>query len=108
MPDKTWKKRERQAAGLLGVNRAPLSGGNGRQTRSDSLHPSIFLETKMRAKCTARTLWNETKALAKAEGKIPVLALYEKGKHGALIVVHQDDLRAVAMEMVMGEGLPGD
>ena len=44
MSDKTWKARERQVAKLLGTERTPLSGGNGKQTRSDSLSAEFFVE----------------------------------------------------------------
>jgi hypothetical protein len=41
---------------------------------------------------------DETKAKAKKEGKLPVLALFDKGRPGFLIVVRSDDLAAVAAE----------
>jgi hypothetical protein len=94
----TWKRRERDAAGLFGSRRKPGSGSGGRddETRSDSVHPQLFIETKLRASSATRRLWEETRALARREDKTPVLALFAKGKPGALLVVHQDDLAAVA------------
>jgi hypothetical protein len=98
---RTWQRKEQQAANLFGSRRKVLSGSSGRddETRSDSVHPRLFVETKLRASSATRSLWEQTKALARREGKVPVLALYAKGKPGALLVVHEDDLAAVAAEL---------
>jgi hypothetical protein len=37
--------------------------------------------------------------LAKREAKTPVLVLFDKGRRGALVVAHQDDLAIVAAEL---------
>jgi hypothetical protein len=97
----TWKKREGQAAALFGARRQVLSGSSGRDdaaTCSDSTHPRLYLECKLRAASAVRNLWEVTRDAARREGKTPVLALYAKGKPGALIVVHEDDLEVVAAE----------
>lgn len=90
----SWKRRERQAAALFGARRQPLSGSAGRPGRSssDSDHPTLYVETKLRASCAARALWEDVAAKARAEGKTPVVALASKGKPGILVVVHQDHL----------------
>jgi hypothetical protein len=100
----SWKRRERNAAAIFGAKRKPLSGSCGRddETRSDSTHPTLFIETKLRAASAARSLWEQTRDLARREGKTPVLTLYSKGKPGALIVVHEDDLAVVAAELAAG------
>jgi len=97
----TWKARERKAARLFGAERQPLSGSGGRpdQTRSDSTHPALFIETKLRASSAVRTLWEQTRELAKLEHKTPVLVLFAKGKRGGLVVAHADDLAIVAAEL---------
>jgi hypothetical protein len=102
----TWKRRERQAAHLFGAERQPGSGSAGRadQTRSDSTHDHLFVETKLRASPAIRTLWEKTAALARREGKVPVLAIYAKGKPGALIVVHEMHLANVAAELKTAPG----
>lgn len=96
----TWKKRERNAAALFGARRQPGSGSGGRpdETRSDSRHPRLFLECKLRQKHTVVTLWDETKTLAAREGKTPVLMLSEKGRPGQWIVVHSGDLDTLIVE----------
>lgn len=88
----TWKQRERDAAALFDSVRTPLSGSNSGITASDSLHPELYIETKLRAKSSLRSLWANTAMKAAKEEKVPILVIYDKGKHGGLIVVHQDDL----------------
>jgi hypothetical protein len=97
----TWKRRERDGAGLFGARRQPGSGSSGRadQTRSDSTHERLYIETKLRAASSVRSLWERTREQARREGKTPVLVLYAKGKPGGLIVAHQDDVAAVAAEL---------
>lgn len=80
--DKSWKAFERHCAGLLDTVRTPLSGGmSGHGTRSDTLHPKVFLEAKHTkgVKSAFFTLWENTKKLAKREGKIPAVAMRKKG-----------------------------
>ena len=82
MPDKAWKKRERDVANYFNGKRTPLSGGNGKVTRADVIHEDLFIECKLRAKHTAISLWDDTAKLAKEEGKTPVIALCEKIDRG--------------------------
>lgn len=98
----TWKARERQAAAIFGTRRQIGSGSGGRadQTRSDSLHPRIFLETKLRASSAVRTLFDKTAVMAKKEGKVPCLAIFDKGRQGALLVFHADNLIEIAAELL--------
>ena len=92
MADKAWKKRERDVAGYFNGQRTPLSGGNGKITRADVIHESLFIECKLRAKHTVVTLWDQTAKLAKFEGKTPVIALCEKNRPGFWVMVHSSDL----------------
>jgi len=91
----TWKQRERQAAKLFGSERTPLSGGNSKITRSDSLHDELYLECKHRNKSSLWNLYKETKEKAKKENKVPVLSIGLLGANGSLIVIHSDDLKNV-------------
>jgi hypothetical protein len=97
----TWKRRERDAARLFGAERQPGSGSCGRndRTRSDSTHQRLYIETKLRAESSVRSLWDKTAALARREGKTPVLMLYAKGKTGGLVVCHESHLLAIAGEL---------
>ena len=94
MSDKAWKQAERRAAAIFDTKRQRCSGSGGREdeTRSDSKHPKLFLETKLHAYHAARTLFDATKELAKKEGKLPVLMLATKNRPGFLVCVHSDDL----------------
>ena len=97
----SWKRRERDAAGLFGAQRQVLSGscGRGERGRSDTTHERLYVESKLRASSSVRSLWEKTRDLARRERKVPVVALYDKRKPGALIVVHENDLAAVAAEL---------
>ena len=99
MPDRAWKKRERQTARWFGARRTIGSGCGGPATSaSDSTHKSLFIETKLRRKHSAVTLWDKTKALAGQEGKIPVVALAEHRRPGFWLMIHADDFEAVLWE----------
>lgn len=91
-----WKRREAQAAALVGARRQRCSGSSGRPdcSRSDSTHPSLFIETKLRMSHAARKLHDAVKIHAEREHKTPVLMLADKGRPGVLICVHSDHLDA--------------
>ena len=91
----TWKKFEARVARMFGSKRAPLSGINGGVTASDSLSPDFFVECKMRKKHALWSLFDDTRAKAKKESKVPVLAVGETNRKGALICIHSDDLGRV-------------
>ena len=90
MADKTWKAFERRVARFFGTERNALSGGNSKLTRSDSLHPKLFVEAKQRQRFAVVRLWDATKRLADREQKTPVVCLSEKGRPGFWILVHSD------------------
>ena len=93
----TWKSIERKTARFFGSERTALSGGNSKITRSDSLHDTLFIETKYRVAHSAVTLWRSTKELADIEDKIPVVCLAEKGARGGFwILCKSSDLQAIA------------
>ena len=94
-PTKTWKSFELRIARFFGEERNPLSGGNSKHTRSDSLHPELFIECKWRQKSSLVTLYKSTKELAKKENKIPVLAITDKTTKDDLIVMKKEDLLKV-------------
>jgi len=87
MPDKAWKAFERRIAKSLGTERTPLSGGASRHTRSDTLHPELFVECKLRAHSPTYIWFNVTQAWAKEEKKIPVVALHQRGARTTLALI---------------------
>ena len=92
----TWKSFERQVAAFFGTERTPLSGGNSKITRSDTLHQSLFIECKQREFMAVWGLWEATKAMADKEHKVPVLALKQNHKPGFLLCVHANDLSTLS------------
>jgi hypothetical protein len=106
----TWKRRERQAPLGFGVKRQRCSGSSGRAdcSRSDSTHPTLFLETKLRTAHAAVALLDATRRLAKKEGKVPVVALASKGRPGLVLVLAIEDLAVVAREYEKVNALPAD
>ena len=90
--DKSWKQFERRVARFFNTERNALSGGNAKLTRSDTLHPTLFIECKQRQRFAAIRLWDETHQLATKESKTPVICLSEKNRPGFWILVHSDDL----------------
>ena len=96
----TWKRREGQVAGLFGAKRQRCSGSSGRPdcSRSDSTHPTLFVETKLRANHAAVALLDQVKALARREGRVPVVAMAVKGRRGVVLVMDAEDLPTIAAE----------
>jgi hypothetical protein len=95
MADKTWKAFERVVSKFFGTTRTPLSGGNGKQTRSDSLHPELFISCKYSSKSALHSLFQEESIKANVEGKIPIVCTKKKGSDGFLITIHSQDFESV-------------
>ena len=66
---RTWQKREQQIAEDHGTKRNPFSGGMSHQTHSDSLHPVLFIESKLKKKLPFRKLFIDTRTKARKEKK---------------------------------------
>jgi len=90
MPNTPWKQHERRIARSLRTRRTPLSGGNSGATRSDTLHPQLYIECKSQARSPVNALFRQVRRLARAENKLPVLALHQKGWPGSVAVVDWD------------------
>jgi hypothetical protein len=97
---RTWQKREGKAAALFGARRQRCSGSSGRPdcSRSDSTHPALYLETKLRQHHAAVALLDGVKGQARREGRVPVLCLATKGRRGIVLVMDAEDLSAIAAE----------
>jgi hypothetical protein len=96
----TWQCAEGRAAALFGCRRQIGSGSSGRDdlTASDSTHPTLFVESKLRDRHTTRTLHDATRRKAKKEHKTPVLALFGKNRPGCLLCIHDSDFMTVMAE----------
>lgn len=100
----TWKSLERRVADMFGTKRVPLSGSNsGHNTNSDSLHPKLYIECKLRQKIAIWQLFEDTERKAKAEDKIPIVAIKQKGAKGELLVIRPHDLQKIAEIQREGE-----
>jgi hypothetical protein len=82
MASSTWKAFERWICNIFDTERNPLSGGNGKHSRSDSLHPALFISCKHTKESHAplfRLVAEETEK-AVAEDKIPVIVVGRSGR----------------------------
>jgi hypothetical protein len=99
---RTWQLCEARLAAFFGVRRQVCSGSSGREdvTASDSTHPTLFLESKHRARNVARTWLDAAKKQATKERKTPVLGQFKKHCEDFLISVLSEDFLAVAAEKI--------
>lgn len=97
MSKTTWKSFENLVAKFFGTRRVPLSGSNsGHGTNSDSLHPKLYIECKVRGKIALWQLFTDTEKKAKVESKVPVVAVKQKGEKGYLLLIRPEDLQKIA------------
>jgi hypothetical protein len=97
----SWKALERSVASLFGTTRRPLSGSNqGTGFTDDCQHPTLYIEAKYRKKHSIWELWRQVKSSATIEGRgrVPVVAVKERGKTGTMICVNSQDLTTLAVE----------
>lgn len=106
MPSKQWKQNERDLAALFGTLRRPLSGGRSShgEKRDDAEHDRLYLESKRSKRHAIFSLWRHCRTQARREvgqhKRRVVIGLFEHGQAEALLLVHQDDLLAVAVELL--------
>lgn len=96
MPDKQWKVAERNAAAVMGTKRNPLSGGASRHTRSDTLHPRIYLEVKYSKRFAVVNLIRREEKKALKEKKTAILCLQQKGLKTRYYVVPEKLMKRLA------------
>ena len=60
-----------------------------------TLNSTTLVQKREKKKHAVLSLWDDTKKLADAENKTPVIALCQKNRKGFWIVVHEDDLQKV-------------
>lgn len=94
----TWKSKEEMLANLFGSTRRPLSGGNSKTGRDDSLHPKLFIECKYRQSHSVWNLYRKVEELAKKELRTPLIGLAEKNQQGILLAFNSNDLQVIVDE----------
>lgn len=82
-------------AAFFGTERTPLSGGNSKHSRSDTLSKFLYIENKYGKRHAIWKLYDETKPKALAEDKPPILTTFRKGSPGFLITIHSSDFEEV-------------
>lgn len=97
MGDPSWKAEERRTCAALRMLRAPLSGrGGGSGTSgdcySDDARSWLYAEIKHYARAAIFTLFSDTRAKAKREGRRPVVVMHQKGTRNRVAVVDFDFL----------------
>lgn len=97
----TWKAVERKVAKLLKGRRNPLSGGSSGHTRGDVIHRDFYVEIKYRKRWAIWKIWEDTRLKARAEDKLPLVVIKQKGKHGELVLLSlQDFVKLVGINEV--------
>lgn len=94
--DKPWKQFERFVAGIFSSTRNALSGGNSKLTRSDSIHPHLFISCKYTRHNhkQLRDLVKEEREKAAVEGKVAVCVVGEfDDRANALVIMHLKDIK---------------
>jgi hypothetical protein len=102
----TWKCFERYIAGIFSSTRNSLSGGNSKMTRSDSLHPHLFISCKYTQSNNLglRKLVDEEREKAAAENKTAICVIGQAGdKSNAIVVLHLKDLPQLCQDIRDGK-----
>jgi len=103
---KPWQNFEKRVAAIFNTARTPFSGSNSGITSSDSLHDRIFVECKYHTAETALVkLMKETEDKAKAENKMPILAIGnpEDTKKNIYVMFNIKDLFKVIKEVDLSD-----
>jgi len=100
---KTWKSVELRLARMFGTERTPLSGGNSKHTRSDTLHPRLFIELKHGNSSSITTMWKtwkkDTCILIKSHDIVLSMLHTNNLKHSAtrLIKIERKNFGAITL-----------
>jgi hypothetical protein len=113
---RTWQQFEERAAAFFGSKRQVLSGSANRKDLdgSDSMHPRLHIEAKLREKHGVFRILDLARVAAMKAGwalqlkgikvqKKVVLCLQEKGKPGFMVCAHSDDFREVVTEWLVAQ-----
>ena len=100
MANKTWKEFERPVANYFGCKR---TGPMQEKDANDINHPQLHVQCKHAKKHAILTVWDAAKKKTDKSGKIPVVAIKQKGRHGFWLLIRSSDLGAVANQRIEGK-----
>jgi len=106
MPNKTWKSMERRVAKRFGTKRNPLSGEASRHTRSDTLHPDLYIECKHGKEMPLLKLMHDVEEKAHKEKKTPVLVIHKTGERHDYYLLRETDLLQIAANHLTASATP--
>ena len=93
MNTSNWKNTEREVAKAFGTTRAPVCNNI---THSDAFDKVCYIEIKKRKKFWIWGLFEDTKAKALKENKIPIVAIKQKSRKGFLILCRPENIKCIA------------
>jgi len=95
---RTWQKFEQKMGEWFGGSRSgPMQAKNANDIKHDFIH----CQCKAAKRHAILTVWREASEEAKKDGKIPVVAIREKGKRGDFLLIKKEDLVAVANQRIL-------
>ena len=98
MTDKIWKKFERTVARWFGCER---TGPMQAKDANDINHPHIHCQCKHSKRHAILTVWDAAKKVADRSGKIPIVAIKQKGRHDFWLLIKSSDLEAVTNQRII-------
>jgi len=93
---RTWQKREQKIAEDHGVKRNRYSGSASGLSTSDTTHPYLYIESKLRAEPPGWKLFQDTVKKAKKEHKIPVVIMAKKHEQEKIVMMRYSDYMDLA------------
>lgn len=98
MTDARFKRAERRVAEMLGTRRTPLSGGNSAHTRSDTLHPDLYVEVKLAKRPPLWDRMHELRKRARRVGRSPLTLVTHPDNGPRLVLMDLEDMVAFNLD----------
>jgi hypothetical protein len=89
MPDKSWKREEREVAKAFGTSRALMTGTD---EKTDIQHKLFCVDVKLRQRWDVDKWFEELREYADKQSKIPILTLRKPRTKRRLAVIDFDFL----------------
>ncbi len=100
MPEKAWKRLEREVAAYFGVRRIPVGEDNQRRVkRGDVEVPWFYVSCRLRARGSIERWFREAKRAADRADLMPLVVVRRPRRRGTLVVVGLDDLGLLALRV---------